>query len=98
MAAPKTKWSKNVTEHSDAMDLKNGVFKQTDPKRIAASLQHSAEHSDRKKSTPFRSAMSMLNFYINRAGTNMSIAQQKRLEKAKDELRELNGKPRAKSK
>lgn len=98
MTERKTKWSKDVTEHSDAMDLKDGVFTQKDPKRIAVSLQHSAEASERRKSTPFRSAMSMLNFYINRAGPNLSATQHKRLEKAKDELRELNGKPRAKPK
>jgi hypothetical protein len=98
MTERKTKWSKKVTEHSDAMDLKEGVFTQKDPKRIAASLQHSAEASDRRKTTPFRSAMSMLNFYINRAGPNLSATQHKRLEKAKDELRELNGKPKAKPK
>jgi hypothetical protein len=93
----KTKWSKEVTEHSDAMDLKDGVFKQADPKRIASSLKDSAEHSNRRKSSPFRSAMSMLNFYINRAGPNLSETQHKRLEKAKDELRALYDKPRARA-
>jgi hypothetical protein len=93
----KTRWSKDVTEHSHAMDLKEGVFTQTDPKRIAQSLKESAEESRHRKSSPFRSAMSMLCFYINRAGPNLSAAQHKRLEKAKDELRALYGKPRAAS-
>lgn len=90
----KTKWSKDVTEHSDAMDLEEGVFTQTDPRRIARSLKKSAEASERRKTSPFRSAMSMLSFYINRAGPNLSATQHKRLEKAKDELRELYDRPR----
>ena len=65
------KWSQDVTEHSDALDLEREVFTWPDPKRIAASLKHSAEHSRRRKATPFRSAMSMLTFYINRAGKNL---------------------------
>jgi hypothetical protein len=85
---PGKKWSGEVTEHSDAMDLEQGVFKQSDPKAIADSLKRSAEHSDRRKSSPFRSAMSMLNFYINRGGSKISEAQRKRLETAKDELRQ----------
>ncbi len=85
--SPKKKWSQDVTEHSDAMELKNGVFKLNDPKKIAASLKHSAETSDRRKSNPFRSAMSMLNFYINRAGDQLSGRQKDRLEQAKNELR-----------
>lgn len=83
------KWSKKVTEKSNAMDLEEGVFTLKDPKKIAQSLKRSVESSKRKKSPPFRSAMSMLNFYINRAGKNISAAQRKRLEKAKDELRKL---------
>jgi hypothetical protein len=83
----KKKWSQDVTENSDAMDLKDGVFKSTDPKKIADSLKHSAEESHRRKSNPFRSAMSMLNFYINRAGHQLSKRQKATLEKAKDELR-----------
>ncbi len=87
----KKKWSREVTEHSDALDLKDGVFKSGDPKKIADSLKRSAEASDRRKSNPFRSAMSMLNFYINRAGKNLSREQLSILEKAKDELRKLFG-------
>lgn len=90
---PKTKrWSADVTEHSDALDLEEGVFKQDDPAKIAASLKRSAEHSQRRKGTPFQSAMSMLTFYINRAGDNLDQAQRKRLEAAKDELRKAFGK------
>ena len=83
----KKKWSKDVAEHSDAMDLKDGVFKSRSPKKIADSLKHSAETSDRRKSSPFQSAMSMLNFYINRAGEQLSKSRRSTLEKAKDELR-----------
>ena len=90
------KWSQHVTETSDALDLREGVFKLRDPKAIAASLKRSAEHSDRRKSDPFRSAMSMLVFYVNRAGHNLPEAQKKRLEQAKDELRALFGRPPAK--
>jgi len=81
------KWSQNVTEHSDALDLKHGVFTSDDPKKIAASLKHSAETSHRRKSSPYRSAMSMLTFYINRAGNQLTDKQRATLEKAKDELR-----------
>ncbi|MEF0941042.1 DUF3175 domain-containing protein [Rhizobium sp. BR 362] len=83
----KKKWSREVTENSDALDLKGGIFKSRNPKAIADSLKHSAETSDRRKSSPFRSAMSMLNFYINRAGSHLSKRQKKTLEAAKDELR-----------
>ena len=85
--SPKKKWSQDVTDHSDAMDLKGGVFKSTDPKKIADSLKHSAEQSHRRKSSPFRSAMSMLSFYINRAGDQLSKKQRYTLDAAKDELR-----------
>ena len=85
----KKKWSASVMKHSDAMDLKKGVFKQSDPKKIAQSIKRSAAHSSRRKSTPKRSAMSMLTFYVNRAGKNLSAAQKRKLEKAKDELRKL---------
>ena len=88
MASSKT-WSAEVTEHSDALDLKEGVFEQDDPKRIAASLKRSAEHSKRRKSSPFRSAMSMLTFYVNRAGKNLPARQKHVLEDAKGELRKL---------
>ena len=85
-------WSKEVTEKSNAMDLEEGVFSLKSPKKIAESLKRSVEASKRRKGTPFQSAMSMLNFYINRAGKNLSDAQKQRLEKAKDELRKLFGK------
>ena len=90
------KWSQHVTETSDALDLKDGVFKESDPKKIARSLKASAEHSDRRKSDPYRSAMSMLTFYINRAGHNLPKAQLGHLQAAKDELRVLFDKPAAK--
>lgn len=80
------KWSADVTEHSDALDLKANTFNGS-PKEIAQSLKRSAEHSHRRKSSPFRSAMSMLTFYINRAGNNLSAARRRKLESAKDELR-----------
>jgi hypothetical protein len=93
-AKPGTKrWSQNVTEHSDALDLERGVFTLVDPKEIAASLKRSAEASTRRKADPFRSAMSMLVFYINRAGKNLKQTDRDRLEKAKDELRKAFGKP-----
>jgi hypothetical protein len=85
------KWSQDVTEHSDALDLEEGVFEKDDPKEIASSLKRSAEASHRRKAEPFRSAMSMLTFYINRAGKNLPAGQKKVLEQAKDELRELYG-------
>ncbi|MER8407175.1 MULTISPECIES: DUF3175 domain-containing protein [unclassified Mesorhizobium] len=88
------KWSADVTEHSDALDLEEHIFESHDPKKIAASLKRSAEHSDRRKAGPFQSAMSMLNFYINRAGKNLPAAQKKVLEDAKDELRVLFGRPK----
>ena len=92
------KWSQAVTETSDAMDLKDGVFKQADPEKIARSLKASAEKSDRRKAEPYRSAMSMLTFYINRAGDQLEDHQRKHLEDAKDHLRALFGKPAAKKK
>ncbi|WP_408642714.1 DUF3175 domain-containing protein [endosymbiont of Ridgeia piscesae] len=88
------KWSQRVTESSDALDLEPGVFTYDDPRRIAESLKRSAERSRRRKADPFRSAMSMLTFYINRAGVKLPAAQRNRLEEAKDELRDLFGKPR----
>lgn len=95
MARKKTgkKWSASVTEHSDALDLDPGVFESEDPKHIAVSLKRSAEAGNRCKGTPFQSAMSMLNFYINRAGKNLSAAHKQVLERAKDELRGQFGKP-----
>ena len=89
---PKSKkWSQQVTMKSNALDLEEGVFTWHDPKRIAKSLRDSAERSTRLKSTPFRSAMSMLVFYINRAGKHLDEDQKKILEQAKDELRKLYG-------
>jgi len=89
-AEPK-KWSAKVTKNSNAMDLEENIFESDDPKKIAESLKHSAEKSKRRKTTPFQSAMSMLNFYINRAGKNLPESQKEILEKAKDELREAFG-------
>lgn len=86
------KWSQDVTEHSDALTLDRGVFTLQDPAKIALSLKHSAEHSRRRRATPFRSAMSMLTFYINRAGKDLPEKQRKILEAAKDELRKAFGK------
>jgi len=88
MAQP-GKWSRDVTEHSDALDLDKDVFNRDDPKSIAQSLKRSAEHSTRRKGTPFQSAMSMLTFYINRAGKSLPKGRKDTLEKAKDELRIL---------
>ena len=85
------RWSARVTQHSDALDLENKVFVQKDPKQIARSLKRSAERSKRRKASPLQSAMSMLNFYINRAGRNLPAAQKKKLTAAKDELRKLFG-------
>jgi len=86
------RWSQDVTERSDALDLEQGVFTLKDPKKIAASLKRSAEASTRRKADPFRSAMSMLVFYINRAGKNLTDAERARLEEAKNELRKAFGK------
>ena len=90
MAAAK-KWSQDVTEHSDTLDLERDVFARDDPKSIALSLKRSAEHSHRRKGSPFQSAMSMLTFYINRAGKDLPTKQKKVLEKAKEELRAAFG-------
>lgn len=83
------KWSAPVTANSNALDLEAGVFTWRDPKRIAESLKRSAEESTRRKAKPFQSAMSMLNFYINRAGSNLTSKQKRKLENAKSELRKL---------
>jgi hypothetical protein len=85
------KWSGKVTETSDALDLEPRVFPGQDPKRIAASLKRSALRSRRRKASPFQSAMSMLNFYINRAGKNLPKRRKRILERAKDELRDVFG-------
>jgi hypothetical protein len=94
VSAKRQRWSQRVTETSNALDLERGVFALTDPRAIARSLKDSAERSRRRKTDPFRSAMSMLNFYINRAGTQLPAPQRARLEAAKDELRVLFGRPR----
>lgn len=91
----KHRWSQQVTEKSDALDLEEGVFTWTDPRRIAQSLKHSADVSTRRKAEPFRSAMSMLVFYINRAGKNLDPQQKEILESAKKELRKLYNKEKA---
>lgn len=88
----KKKWSGEVTKHSIALDLEENVFTWSSPKRIAASLKKSAEESTQRKTKPFQSAMSMLNFYINRAGKNLPQESKKVLEQAKIELRKLFGK------
>lgn len=84
-------WSGRVTRESNALDLDTNVFSQTNPAKIAASLKRSAERSRRRKSSPYRSAMSMLTFYINRAGRNLSASRKRTLERAKDELRKAFG-------
>lgn len=88
---PRKNWSARVTRESRALDLEDGVFTWPDPRRIARSLQRSAEASTRRKADPFRSAMSMLVFYINRAGRKLDRRQKAVLEQAKDELRKLYG-------
>jgi Protein of unknown function (DUF3175) len=85
------RWSADVTKHSNALDLESDVFKSKDPRKIALSLRRSAEQSTRRKGTPYQSAMSMLNFYINRAGKNLPQKQKRILERAKDELRDVFG-------
>ncbi len=87
-----SKWSSGVTRKSDALDLEKGIFTSRDPKKIARSLKKSAEESTRRKSSPFRSAMSMLTFYINRAGKNLDKEQKDVLEESKTELRRAFGK------
>jgi len=92
MTTKKTRrWSGYVTRHSNALDLDRSVFTWKDPRRIALSLKRSAEDSHRRKSDPYRSAMSMLTFYINRAGTNLSASQRRVLQHAKAELRRAFG-------
>jgi hypothetical protein len=88
------RWSRKVTRTSNALDLEGGVFSRDDPRSIARSLKRSADRSRRRKSDPFRSAMSMLNFYINRAGSKLSKTRRARLETAKEELRDLYGRHR----
>jgi hypothetical protein len=93
-AAKWRRWSQRVTEESAALMLEPGVFTLPTPRQIALSLKRSADTSTARKSSPFRSAMSMLTFYINRAGTGLSAARKKKLERAKDELRALYGRPK----
>ena len=93
-AARKTsarRWSQRATQTSNALDLDRGVFKWSNPKRIANSLKHSAEASHRRKASPFQSAMSMLNFYINRAGRGLPAKQKRVLNQTKAELRKAFG-------
>ena len=90
-ARPTGRWSGRITRESHALQLEEGVFSWKDPARIARSLQRSAEASSERKATPFRSAMSMLVFYINRAGSNLDDEQRQVLEQAKTELRKLYG-------
>jgi Protein of unknown function (DUF3175) len=85
------KWSGEVTRRSDALDLAAGVFNWSDPKRIASSLKRSAERSKRRKADPYRSALSMLTFYINRAGRNLPASRRRTLARAKQELRRKFG-------
>lgn len=85
------KWSQDVTENSDALDLEEGVFTKDDPRDVAKSLKRSADASEKRKADPFRSAMSMLTFYINRAGKDLDAERKRVLEDAKDELRKLYG-------
>jgi hypothetical protein len=89
------KWSAKVNETSDAMDLQQRIFKSGSPRRIAQSLKRSAERSRRRKAAPFQSAMSMLNFYINRAGKTLSPTRRRTLESAKGELRRAFGRKAA---
>jgi hypothetical protein len=90
--ADSKRWSHDVTKKSDALDLEPSVFTKDDPRAIASSLKRSAEQSRRRKSDPYRSAMSMLVFYMNRAGKNLPKQRREKLEAAKDELRSLFGK------
>ncbi len=89
--AKTAKWSAEVTEHSDALDLKSKTFTSESPATIARSLKQAAEKSHRRKSDPYRSAMSMLTFYINRAGKNLPLPRKRKLDAAKDALKKLFG-------
>jgi len=88
------RWTQRVMDTSNALDLEPGVFTLDDPRQIAESLKRSAEQSNRRKSSPYRSAMSMLTFHINRAGKKLPKEQREHLEAAKDELRALYGRER----
>ena len=87
------RWSQHVADTSDALDLQRGLFAKKDPRQVALSLKRSAERSRRRKGTPYQSAMSMLNFFINRAGKQLGAARKRVLERAKDELRALFRRP-----
>ena len=87
----KRRWSARVTQRSNALDLEPKVFRSNDPRQIALSLKRSAEASKRRKGSPYQSAMSMLNFYMNRAGNNLPKSRQRVLERAKDQLRNVFG-------
>jgi hypothetical protein len=91
MAATAKRWSQRVTETSNALTLEAGVFARRSPRAIAQSLKRSAERSHRRKSSPYRSAMSMLTFFLNRAGRNLPASRKRVLEQAKVELRRLYG-------
>jgi predicted RNA-binding protein with RPS1 domain len=90
-ASKSGRWSARVTKRSNALDLEPKVFRSSSPRKIALSLKRSAERSKRRKAKPYQSTMSMLNFYINRAGKNLPKKRQRVLESAKDELREVFG-------
>ena len=90
-AGKNKRWSARVTKRSNALDLEPKVFRSTSPRKIALSLKRSAERSKRRKAKPYQSAMSMLNFYINRAGKNLPKSRKRTLERAKDELRDVFG-------
>ena len=90
-SSTRQRWSAEVTKRSDALDLEPDVFKSKDPRKIALSLKRSAEQSTRRKGTPYQSAMSMLNFYINRTGKNLPQKQKRVLERAKNKLRDVFG-------
>src|ERR1700744_6546045 len=96
LMATKKRWSAKVTKNSNALDLDKGGFTSSDPDKIARSLEHSAEKSKRKKAGSYQSAMSMLNFYITRAGKNLPAKKKQPLTKAKDKLKELHEKDKKK--
>jgi hypothetical protein len=93
LARKSRQWSRHVTSNSHALDLEEGVFTLDDPREIALSLKRSALRSSRRRVDPFRSAMSMLNFYINRAGRKLPLSRRKVLERARNELRDVFGRP-----
>src|SRR5215813_14572542 len=93
-ASPRNRWSQRVTRESDALDLEGGVFTRASPKAIALSLKRSALRSRRRKADPYRSAVSMLTFYMNRAGRNLPATRRRTLQKAKQELKAAFGRER----